>query len=199
MEGRAPARPMLDGGTTAVSSLYSKGRDNARPSIYCPDLPPHHCPEENNQDPDRDETERRAREEFRRPIETLPTAGSHETDKRHDKPDAVTDQRDDQSCRRIPTDGRSGDCAAKKPEPEEKKRCQSKFAEMIHADDLVNRCRYFPQIRHGAAPSARGHRHRPRSGRSTYRILTSPLPNHLTAMAAAPIPSGFLPPQSVAG
>ena len=55
-------------------------------------LPPHHGAKENDQNSDGNERERRAREKFRRSIQTLATARSHESDQRQHQAHAVTDQ-----------------------------------------------------------------------------------------------------------
>jgi hypothetical protein len=95
-------------------------------------LQPGHGAKENDQDTDGDERQWRASEKFRRPIETLATAGLHERDERQHEPHGVTDQRNGESRRWSPPEPGSGR-SAQKPEPEKEKRRQPEFAQVVHS------------------------------------------------------------------
>ena len=92
-----------------------------------------HGSKENDENADGDEGERRPREKLGRPVETLATPRSHESDKRQDKPDAVTDQHHGKSRRSRSRRTANPKFPNQQTEPEKKKRREPEFAEMIHA------------------------------------------------------------------
>ena len=92
-----------------------------------------HGSKEKDQHADGHERERGAREELRYSIETLAASGLHECDQGQDKSDAVTGQRDRGGGLWGPARCGTRKRTAQEAEPQEEKRREPEFAQMIHA------------------------------------------------------------------
>jgi len=92
-----------------------------------------HGPQEKDQDADGDEGERAAREKLRCAIEILAALGIHKCDQGENEPEAITDQRQDDSRSRRPTSRGARKRTDDQSEPKEEKRREPKFAQVMHA------------------------------------------------------------------